>query len=447
MATRKREKPVVDIELSEGSTTETSTTTRTRRARRTTTPAPKPKVEKTRRAVAEIEAEAEAELNGTALVPEKRVDDNGEVNIENIPAKKLAYYKEIASVLNEKDLTSISSYGSDLQHAMDTYSNDFLTQSFESRSSIESAQLISNLLAELHEVNIDDLETPSAWKRMLRKIPGLKKLIISVEQVKTKYNTIEKNIDGIVDKLKATRQIAIRDNNLLQKQFENNCDYVDQLEELIIAGKIKSKELGDLIETMKAESGQYEDYQITDIEEYKNSLDKRITDLIMLRYAFKQSLTQIRIIQRTNIMDANNTESQIAMTIPLWKNQLSLAVALYNQKQSIEISNKVTETTNEMFKKNAELMKTQAIEVAKQNQRTVLDIETLRKTTQELLATVEGVQKAQQEGAQKRAAAEAEIAKLEKEMSMKAIGIADSTQKIITKELQGKRDRKLLSNE
>jgi uncharacterized protein YaaN involved in tellurite resistance len=139
-------------------------------------------------------------------------------------------------------------------------------------------------------------------------------------------------------------------------------------------------------------------------------------------------------------MDAQNTEQQITMTIPLWKNQMSLAVALYNQKQSIEISNKVTEATNEMFKKNAEMMKTQAIEVARQSQRSVLDIETLRKTTQELLATVEGVQKAQQEGAQRRAAAEAELVKLEKEMSMKAIGVIDSTQKIIAKELQGKRD-------
>jgi uncharacterized protein YaaN involved in tellurite resistance len=433
-----------------------ATTTKPRRTRKASAPvvdveetvvAPAPKVKRTRKAVAEIEAEAEASLNGTtpASVPQKRISDaTGEVNIENLPTKQKEYYKEIAKVLNEKDLTSISSYGSDLQRAMDSYSSDFLNQSFSRENSLESADLIANLLGELHEVNIDDLEAPGAVKRFLRKIPGLKRLVISVEQVKAKYNTIQKNIDGIVKKLEATRQIAIRDNNLLQKQFENNCDYVDQLEDLIVAGKLKSKELEDLLENMKAEAGQYDDYQITDIEEYKNSLDKRITDLVMLRYAFKQSLTQIRIIQRTNIMDANNTEAQITMTIPLWKNQMSLAVALYNQKQSIEISNKVTEATNEMFKKNAEMMKTQAIEVAKQNQRSVLDIETLRKTTQELLATVEGVQKAQQEGAQKRAAAEAELVKLEKEMSMKAIGVADSTQKVISSELQGIRSQKLL---
>ena len=401
---------------------------------------------RTKKTVEIVEAEAEDQLNAmtSGNVPQKRIDDSGEINTNLIPKGKEKYYREIAKVLNEKDLTSISSYGSDLQRAMDTYSNDFLKQSFNSTTSIESAKLISNLLGELQEVDIDDLEAPSKFKRFLRSIPGLKKLVVSVEQIKAKYNTIEKNIDGIVKKLEATRQIAIRDNNLLQRQFENNCDYVDQLEDLILAGKLKSEELGNVISDMKGNADEYEDYQITDIEEYKNSLDKRLSDLLMLRYAFKQSLTQIRIIQRTNIMDANNTESQIAMTIPLWKNQLSLAVALYNQKQSLEVKGKVTEATNTILKKNAEMMKVQAIEVAKQNQRTVIDIETLRKTTSELIATVEGVQKAQQEGAEKRAAAEAEIAKLEKEMSMKSIGVVDSTNKVIAKELRGSNVKKLL---
>ena len=399
-----------------------------------------------REAVKAITDEVESELNGETEitnVPKTRLSDTGEIDVSLIPAKKKAYYSEIAKVLDEKDLTSIASYGSDLQRAMDTYSSDFLKQSFDSNNSIESAQLISNLLGELHEVNIDDLEAPSALKRFWRKIPGLRRLVVSVEQIKAKYDTIEKNIDGIVQKLETARQIAIRDNNNLQKQFENNVDYVEQLGELIIAGKIKSKELDKLIEDMKTNSEEYDDYQISDVEEYKNSLDKRLTDLTMLRYAFKQSLTQIRIIQRTNIMNANNTEQQIAMTIPLWKNQLSLAVALYDQKQTLEISSKVADTTNEIFKKNAEMMKTQAIEVAKQNQRTVIDIETLRKTTSDLLTTVEGVQKAQLEGAQKRAAAEQELFKLEKQMSQTAIGVATSTQHVIAKELRGK-DKNLL---
>lgn len=429
---KKTKTTIVEAEVSE---------VKSPRGKRTTRKSPV----RTRRAVDEISAEAEAELTSgsTSL---KRVDENGEINTSNLTPTRKAYYKEIASVLNEKEMSTITSYGSDLQRAMSSYSSDFLKQSFDSKASVESAQLISNLLGELHEVDIDDLQAPNAVKRFLRRIPGLKKLVVSVEQIKAKYNTIEKNIDGIVNKLEATRQIAIRDNNLLQKQFENNCDYVDQLEDLIVAGKMKSEELGGLIENMKSRSNEYEEYQISDIEEYKNALDKRLTDLIALRYAFKQSLTQIRIIQRTNILHANHTETQIAMTIPLWKNQLSLAVALYDQKQAIEIGTKVTDTTNELFKKNAEMMKVQAIEVAKQSQRMVLDVETLRKSTQELVATVEGVQKAQKEGAERRAAAEAEITKLEKEMRMKAIGVAESTQRVISSELRGKRGEKLLGD-
>lgn len=432
MAKKVNEETLVDVEVKEANPKCNTTVKRSAAEKR--------------EAVKAITDEVESELNGEteiANVPKTRLSDTGEIDVSLIPAKKKAYYSEIAKVLDEKDLTSIASYGSDLQRAMDTYSSDFLKQSFDSNNSIESAQLISNLLGELHEVNIDDLEAPSAVKRFLRKIPGLRRLVVSVEQIKAKYDTIEKNIDGIVQKLETARQIAIRDNNNLQKQFENNVDYVEQLGELIIAGKIKSQELDKLIEDMKTNSEEYDDYQISDVEEYKNSLDKRLTDLTMLRYAFKQSLTQIRIIQRTNIMNANNTEQQIAMTIPLWKNQLSLAVALYDQKQTLKISSKVADTTNEIFKKNAEMMKTQAIEVAKQNQRTVIDIETLRKTTSDLLATVEGVHKAQLEGAQKRAAAEQELFKLEKQMSQTAIGVATSTQHVIAKELRGK-DKNLL---
>jgi uncharacterized protein YaaN involved in tellurite resistance len=399
----------------------------------------KPSIRHSMELANEISAEAEAELTGKKAsinLPKKRVNDDGTIDISLMTPEQKKRYTEIAKVLNEKDLTSITSYGSDLQKAMDTYSSDFLKQSFNRDANIESAQLISNLLGELHEVDINDLEAPGPVKRFLCKIPGVRKLVTSVAQIKAKYDTIEKNIDGILDKLEAGRQLAIRDNNLLEKQFRNNCDYVDQLEELIIAGKLKSEQLEGMIENMKANNAEFEDYQISDVEEYKNSLDKRLHDLTVLRYAFKQSLVQIRIIQRTNMMSANNTEAQIALTVPLWKNQLSLAVALYNQKNVIEMSGKVADATNQILTKNAEMMKTQAIEVAAQNQRSVIDIETLRKSTADILATVEGVQKANKEGAEKRANAEAELRKLEATMTQTAIGVADSTRHIISRELK-----------
>ena len=383
---------------------------------------------------------AEGEIVEAAKVKPKRnivLSDNGDVNLSLINKEDKKRYTQIASCLNENDMTSIMNYGSDLQNAMDAYSNDFLTQRFDSTSSIKSAELIANLLGELQEVDIAELNEPSALKRFIRRIPLLKKLVTSVEQIKAKYNTIQKNIDGITQKLEQTRLIAIRDNNLLEKQFQNNLSYVGQLGELIIAGKMKSKELEDEINTMKEESYNYNDYEIRKVEDFKNNLDKKITDLVMMRYSFQQSLVQINIIQQTNTQDAQNTEMQIKTTIPIWKNQMSMAVALYNQKKSIEASNLVTNTTNEILRRNSEMMKTQAIEVAKQSQRTVIDIETLEKTHKDLIATIEGVEKAQEEGRAKRAAAERRIKELEKDMHLKALGIKESTERVIAKELVG----------
>ena len=365
------------------------------------------------------------------------LSDNGDVNLSLINKEDKKRYTQIASSLNENDMTSIMNYGSDLQNAMDAYSNDFLNQRFDSTSSIKSAELIANLLGELQEVDIAELNEPSAFKRFIRRIPLLKKFVTSVEQIKAKYNTIQKNIDGITQKLEQTRLIAIRDNNLLEKQFQNNLSYVNQLGELIIAGKMKSKELEDEISTMKEESYNYDDYEIRKVEDFKNNLDKKITDLVMMRYSFQQSLVQIKIIQQTNTQDAQNTEMQIKTTIPIWKNQMSMAVALYNQKKSIEASNLVTNTTNEILRRNSEMMKTQAIEVAKQSQRTVIDIETLEKTHKDLIATIEGVEKAQEEGRAKRAAAERRIKELERDMHVKALGIKESTERVIAKELVG----------
>lgn len=382
----------------------------------------------------------EGEIVEAVKVKPKRnivLSDNGDVNFSLINKEDKKRYTEIASCLNENDMTSIMNYGSDLQNAMDAYSNDFLTQRFDSTSSIKSAELIANLLGELQEVDIAELNEPSALKRFIRRIPLLKKFVTSVEQIKAKYNTIQKNIDGITQKLEQTRLIAIRDNNLLEKQFQNNLSYVGQLGELIIAGKMKSKELEDEINAMKEESYNYNDYEIRKVEDFKNNLDKKITDLVMMRYSFQQSLVQINIIQQTNTQDAQNTEMQIKTTIPIWKNQMSMAVALYNQKKSIEASNLVTNTTNEILRRNSEMMKTQAIEVAKQSQRTVIDIETLEKTHKDLIATIEGVEKAQEEGRAKRAAAEKRIEELEKDMRLKALGIKESTERVIAKELVG----------
>lgn len=367
-------------------------------------------------------------------VPSLREDKA--LSVDGISKDKLPYYRAICKSLNESDLTSVIDYGSDLQRAMDSYSNDFLNQQMTSRLDIEAADLVANLLGELKEVDIDDFQQGGV-KRFLAKIPFMKKFITSFEKIQAKYNTIQKNIDGIVERIEATKQIALRDNNLLQKQLENNVDYVQQLEDLIVAGKLKSKELKEQIHFIEDGVEPGTELQLHDLRDYVAALDKRLTDLTLLRYAFQQSLIQIRIIQNTNMMDIMNTETQIKMAIPVWKNQLCLAVALSNQQKSLAAKNLLSDTTNKIMTKNAEMMKTQAIEVVKQNQRTVIDIDTLKKTTADLLATVEGVQKAQRDGAAQRAAAEAEIKRLEKQVELAANGTKETTERIIASELKG----------
>lgn len=386
--------------------------------------------------VEEIDAEI-VEDAPSKVLPQKVLSDNGDVNLSLIPKSKLKHYAEITKSLDENDMTSIMNYGSDLQNAMDSYSNDFLNQRFSSADKIESAQLISNLLGELQEVDIDELNEPSTFKRLVRRIPILRKMVVSVEQIKAKYNTIQKNIDEITEKLEITRLRALKDNNLLEHQFQNNLDYVNQLGELIIAGKLKSKQLGDEIAEMKDNTYNHEDWEIKNVENFKDSLDKKLTDLTMMRLSFQQSLVQIKVIQQTNMQDAQNTEAQIKYTIPIWKSQLSLAVALYNQKKSLEAHAMVTNATNDILKKNSAMMKTQAIEVAKQSQRTVIDIDTLERTHKDLIDTLEDVKKAQEEGRAKRLEAEKRIQALEKEMHYKSLGMQESTERVRAKELIG----------
>lgn len=161
----------------------------------------------------------------------------------------------------------------------------------------------------------------------------------------------------------------------------------------------------------------------------------------MLHHAFNQSLYQIRIIQQTNLQDANNTESQVLMLIPFWKNQLSLTVALYNQQQSIKAKQAVYDAINKSLVSNSEMMKTQSIEVAKQNQRTVLDAETLMKTTRDLIETIQGVQKVQEEGKKKRMDAEAKIIECEKQMNQAINGLTNNNERIVSRELIGNENK------
>lgn len=362
----------------------------------------------------------------------KVISDNGEVNINNLTTQEKEHYSKLNKSLVVTDINSISNYGADLQSTMSKYSNDFLT-AVRGSNGTEIGELITNLLDELNYIDIDELQAPSGFKKFIRRVPILNKFVCNIEKMITKYDSITNNIDSLTKKITATRLASLRDNNALQTMFENNVEYGKQIEELIIAGKLKSEEIKNQIEEMQTNSNNYEAHEIQDALEFYNNLERRVNDLITLRYVIKQSLPQIRTVQYNNIAVADKAQTIIATTIPIWKNQLSIAIALHNQQTNIEAHRKVSDTTNLILRKNAEMLKLNSTMVAKENERSVVDIETLKITTQQLIDTIREVKEIHEQSAIQRRNAEEELVKIETELNSNMIGNIKSNVKYITK--------------
>lgn len=343
------------------------------------------------------------------------IDDNGNINISAISEEDKKRYSQLTRNLVVTDINSISNYGSDIQNVMGKYSNDFLT-AVRTPQSGEIGTLITDLLSELDYIDVDELKEPSALTKVIRKIPILNKLVKSVDKILNKYDSIAENVDTISKKIAVTRLSSLRDNNALQTMFENNIIYGKQIEDLIVAGKIKLDEVNSTLNEMMENQDKYEPHQIQDVQEFAHNLERRLSDMMALRYVIKQSLPQIRTVQYNNIAIADKAQSIISTTIPVWKNQLSIAVALHNQKANIEAHRKITETTNTILKKNAEMLRQNSTDVARENERSVINIETLRDTTRQLIDTIKEVKQIHEEGAAKRKAAEEEILKIESEL-------------------------------
>lgn len=353
------------------------------------------------------------------------IDESGNVNLACLSEEEKQKYAKLNKSLVVTDINSISNYGSDLQNTMGKYSTDFLT-AVRANQSGEIGGLINDLLNELGYIDVDELKKPSLVKKVIRKIPILKNLVTSVDKILNKYDSIAKNVDDIARKITTTRLASLRDNNALQVMFDNNVIYGKQIEDLIVAGKLKLEEVNKTLAHMMENQDQYEPHKIQDVQEFAHNLERRLTDMLTLRYVVKQSLPQIRTVQYNNIAIADKAQSIIATTIPVWKNQLSIAVALNNQKERIEAHRRITDTTNTILRKNAEMLHQNSVDVARENERSVVDIETLRDTTRELIDTIKEVKQIHEEAAAKRKAAEEEIMKIESELDSSMVNLSMS---------------------
>jgi len=343
-----------------------------------------------------------------------RVDKEGTVNLTALSPEENKKFTELNKGLDPKDVNSILNYGTDVQASMEKYSNEFLT-SVRSYNSGEVGGLITELLTELNYIDVDELNQ-NPVQHMISRIPFLKKLVVDVNKLFQKYDTVINNIDKITGKIKAGRLNSIKDNASLQTMFDSNVGYIKQMEELIISGTLRFNELSAKLAEMDANPAAYQDYQIADLRDFVNRLDKRLADLKVVRFIMLQSLAQIRIVQSNNNSIAEKAQSIISTTIPVWKNQLTIAVALQRQKENVEMQKKISDTTNTILLKNAELLKQNSIGVAKENENTVVSLDTLKQTTASLIDTLNEVKRIHDEGTKNRQTLNGELQNLETQL-------------------------------
>jgi uncharacterized protein YaaN involved in tellurite resistance len=351
----------------------------------------------------------------------QRIDNSGNVDLSNLNQTEISRLSQLNQELVVTDANSILNYGAELQGTMEKYSNDFLS-SVRTFDSGEVGTHINDLLAELNYIDVDELEQ-SSFKRFLMKVPVLKSLVVDVQKLLGKYDKVIVNVDKISNKIKAGRINSLKDNTALQTMFDNNIEYIKQMEELIIAGQLKYQELQAQLAEMESNPANYRDYEISDMRDYVTRLDKRLADMKIIRYVMMQSLAQIRIVQNNNTAIADKAQSIVSTTIPVWKNQLTIAVALYRQKANVEMQRKVSETTNTILEKNAELLRQNSLEVARENENTVISLDTLKKTTQSLIKTLDEVKRIHEEGTRNRQVLDKELQTLETELRKNVQGI------------------------
>ncbi|SEW14964.1 Uncharacterized conserved protein YaaN involved in tellurite resistance [Chitinophaga sp. YR573] len=357
----------------------------------------------------------ENNLNSTDLaITHPRVDKEGNVDLTVVTPEDAKKYGELSKNLVPSDVNSILNYGTDVQNSMEKYSNEFLT-SVRTFNSGEVGNLINDLLGELNYIDVDELNQ-GGFKSMLSKIPFLKKIVFDAQKLFQKYDTVINNIDKITNKIKAGRINSIKDNSSLQTMFDSNVNHIKQMEELIISGTIKFKELSEKLAEMEANSANYNDYEIADLRDFVLRLDKRLADMKIVRFIMMQSLAQIRVVQNNNTSIAEKAQSIVSTTIPVWKNQLTIAVALQRQKANVEMQKKISDTTNTILQKNAEMLKQNSIDVAKENEKTVVSIETLKMTTKSLIDTLTEVKKIHEQGTESRRQLDTELQSLETEL-------------------------------
>ena len=326
--------------------------------------------------------------------------------------------RSFSQQIDVSNAEQIMNYGSAAQKNISEFSDAALS-SVKTKDLGQVGDMLGSLVVELQGLNFDAEEK--------RGFLGLfKKAGQSIAELKAQFAKAETNVDKIVESLEKHEMVLMKDISLMDRMYQRNQEYMKELTMYILAGKLKieqlrSVELPAMLEKAR-ETGLPEDAQAAnDFANLIGRFEKKIHDLELTRTISVQMAPQIRMVQNNDSLMAEKIRSSIVNTIPLWKNQMVMAMSLYHSEQAMKAQRQVTDTTNQLLMKNAETLRQGTVGIAQESERGIVDIETLKKTNMELIAALDEVRRIQDDGRARRAQAEEELGRIEGELKQKLL--------------------------
>ncbi|NNU89823.1 toxic anion resistance protein [Anoxybacillus sp. CHMUD] len=327
----------------------------------------------------------------------------------------------LAEQIDPRNHQAILQYGVAAQAELSRFSHSILNH-VQKKDVGPVGEVIHELMIKMREVNVEELTMTK--KNFLARM--LQSVTQSVQHILSKYQKLGVEIDRIADQLEKHRQMLFRDIMMLETLYEKNKEYFDALNIYIAAAELKleqlrTKTIPELEKKALQSQNQMDVQEVNDMIQFADRLEKRIHDLKLSRQITIQTAPQIRLIQHVNQTLVERIQSSILTAIPLWKNQLVIALTLLHQKKAVEAQKAVTKTTNELLLRNSEMLKINTIEAAKENEEGLVSIDTLKKTQENLLETLEETLKIQQEGRMKRQQVERELVEMEEQLKQRLL--------------------------
>ena len=352
--------------------------------------------------------------NGQSLPTEVAVKDEDLLKIKaKLTPEQLVQAQNYAVALKDSRQNAITDYGKEVQDQMSQFTDEVIGN-VKSKEVGEIGDTLQSLVTSL---NSADPEKLSGDKKP--KIFWLfKKIKDSVFEMTAKYQEVSAQIGKIATKLENQENDLLKNNDMLDEMYTANQKYFQQLNTLIVGGQIRRDELNKEMAALQADvdAGKADQMDVQNLQDMKaqaDRLDHRLSDLMLTREITIQQAPQIRMIQNNNSVLSEKIQSSITTAIPLWKNQVAIALSLLSQKDAVKAQDAVANTTNELLKKNSEMLHESTVDVAKASQRGLVDVDTLKETQENLISTIQEVMQIQNEGTQKRQAIEGELAQME----------------------------------